>query len=1034
MGSISSLSTAASTSSRTLKTPHSKLDHLTHVHQPSIVSSSDSHDSTASNGYETSPLPALPKERAVQRDDEEGSARSRASKEQREQRSPTPTQRTISKTTRDANTQPGEMGRPDLTSSRSTSATRTKDRARSAKPRGSTPPHLNLTKANKANHRLSQDWVQIDFPAPVMQAPRSRALQEPNLSTSPENGDGRPRNTRSQSHQGGLPEAVMVPMKGDQSRDSTRDRSASISRPPFERTSTAPRPPPPAGSDPIDPSRPQRKGRGSLGQLRSNSSTEVPGNQRTRKNSHSTPPSVILESTVVGKFNPFKSAKPSATAAGSDATDPNASSDPSRTELSARQAELKATRQEQQRSLGVSAGRASRDQDRSISIEMERKSSGLSMKKSTGALKALFNRGVSGKGKERAETPPLPPNATEQRDKLKNDLPLPARPSTSNTTLSPHRSVSRDGRTSPGSPTPPGKHRPGPQRYESDIIPARPSFTSDRGMYPALPLNRAKSHGASGEPASMPMVESRSESSAQPYSHQSPVGLSRLQPPAPDRRLPDRDLPPLPPSSPNPSATNSLETPSYSATDKSSGSSSGSYTTAREHSPAASTDPMSAASSKKRQGELTPDPSPGLYHAEPRPDQSAARIPPSSSLHLLQLPSLDLDFDLSFDKIGVSPTTPRHRSPGNRRSPHSPHSPTPQRSLTTKVSSTRQSPALRRQNSDMILDRSERRRSKSFDGPTSGTILGDIWRDIGQGGAFTSPSMAKLFASSSNSAPVFSVPLEATSSDDSVLSNSTSSSSTVTPQPTNQPSRSELEQGRTATAVPAHVSRTARRQDSGASSRSGPSSSDHARTPSNTSSTHDTESPSPPRTPPPHNASVRDYGYTYESSPSAPTPKALSLVTHDLDQGNLQQPILLSLPPSIPLPPAPGQDEAPATPPKPTTALTTPKTSKAELPTTPPKDRTTTEEDVVVVPRTVPAGPLAAGVAPPTTRPPTKVEDSPKPEEDDSHLRPVGGPTIISVKPARSWKPSIGQRAKVIVPDDRSLRALVKGLEDIVHS
>jgi hypothetical protein len=194
-------------------------------------------------------------------------------------------------------------------------------------------------------------------------------------------------------------------------------------------------------------------------------------------------------------------------------------------------------------------------------------------------------------------------------------------------------------------------------------------------------------------------------------------------------------------------------------------------------------------------------------------------LPTVKSLHLLALPDMDLDFGVSFDGISGSPTTPRKARKSlaiatNDRSPLS----SPQRSRTL-----RDSPA----SSPTQHRAAERRRSKSFDGASGSTILGDMWRSQGEE-AYVPGNVAELFENpTSSSVPLLSKQLvDFSSSPDLVLSTS-STGSTVR-------ERSQL------TPAP------------------GPSSAEsaemsHERTPSNASSMNESSispSPSPPRTPP----------------------------------------------------------------------------------------------------------------------------------------------------------------------------------------
>lgn len=126
----------------------------------------------------------------------------------------------------------------------------------------------------------------------------------------------------------------------------------------------------------------------------------------------------------------------------------------------------------------------------------------------------------------------------------------------------------------------------------------------------------------------------------------------------------------------------------------------------------------------------------------------------SASLHLLQLPDLDISFDFgSFDSIGLSsPPTPKKRSPTKVSGQQQQQQPVAAASPTR----TRSQRGVHRTDSERAK-LAERRRSKSFDGPGSG--VDDPWR-LTLDDTWTSPHMAKLFSPSSSSAPLLSASQE----------------------------------------------------------------------------------------------------------------------------------------------------------------------------------------------------------------------------------------------------------------------------------
>ena len=780
----SSLSTAASTS--TLKTPQSKLDMQSTKSTRTAMagsSSTDSQNSLETSSNHGSPTPVMPSK--------ERSDAPRRSAESREMRSPTPTQRSVSSTTKVSRQPPamaqGPLPTPPATSDSmqgghpfKTSPPRNKAPTTRSKP---PPAPLNFTEKK----RLSQDWVYLDGPEeyrvprvsprlPVMAAP-SRAVSETH---------SRP----------GVAAPVMVPMK--QSSPSPR-------RPSYDRSNTAP----PLSPSPADRNetraqegRPQRPGRGSLDQLRSYSSGAGPS--RPRQSSFSTPPAAILdaahhaESAGSGaKLSLFRTG--TSKVAAQKPIKGRKSEDMVRPSLDASSKDTKSTSKAQQKALGVNASAPG------VTPTEERKSSGLSLKKSSGALKALF-RGT-GK-KDRSAAPPIPGGAELGKNAAKS-----RRPST----------APKEEGFGPFSSKTPGSAGQ-PERSATSLAPVeyeqgRRSLGVERTLYPAPPMMRTRSHGAAAD------LEGDMADNTDGASHPT------LQLPT-RQRLPSRDLPPLPPASPL-APTLDEATPPQTVSPKpqlstlaealpvsslpylsplrasflleSSGSdlapvavpeaaeSVESTVAVNEVSSATSVSPASSVSTTR----------PSTTNTTPSVEESLSM---SRSLHLLSLPDLDLDFnfDSAFDRIGNSPSTPK-RSPNKHRSRASPSSPTPQRSHTVRQSPTT-SPSPR-----ITRTHSERRRSRSFDGLASPLT----WSSRAEGDTFgfDSTEINKLFAASQNaSAPAVSSPLEPSSSEDS------------------------------------HTSGNAPTIESD-SAPSAPPSSSHGRTDSYTSSTNDTASPSPPQTP-----------------------------------------------------------------------------------------------------------------------------------------------------------------------------------------
>lgn len=781
----SSLSTTASTSSRTLKTPQSKLDH---THPTPIIVGSSSCTSQGSNSLHDaqyqSPTPVMPLKGSPQ-------------DVQRLQHSPTPKQRTVSAPTRTIRSNPPPMAQGPLPSVPSSgSPPRSKAAAHPFSSAGGSlgrtrapPPPLNI---KKKESRLSQDWVHLDVSRDEF---GRRESIDRGYDTAALTG-GAPIRTR-------LPEATMIPM-----RDTSSPR-----RPTYERASTAPT------VSPVDNPRgqAQKQGRGSLDQLRSAS---PPPFQRPRKGSLSTPPALILESagqphSTGGRLGLFRSATAKSppqlkTRRSEDVLRPSVDSlRAAGGSYSKKDKDTKVISKEQRKALGLGVSGGVPMSIESPPLDTERKISGLSLKKSSGALKALFNRGASGKGKEKVDTPPVP---IIEKSKSR-------RPSTAPKESSP----ASFGTTSPALGDSPLNDTSSRKASGAEYEPGRRSLGVDRSLYPAPSLARTQSQGS--HPVMMLPTRQRLPSRDLPrIPPPSPIGVTSQEQEAPPRKsgsreqiapsnvtssnegdhvdrpvkpqlslladaLPTSSLPYLSPLRAS-FLLEKAEADAVTATSTESDSPA-SFATA----PTTQTSSSSASSSST----FRPSPNSGMPALL---DDAFSPLKTSQSLHLLQLPELDLNFDFAFDTIGGSPSTPRRTSPQKGRNRVSPGSPTPQRSLTTRHSP-RLSPKITRANSD-------RRRSQSFDGSKSPD---HIWTASG----FDSPDITKLFASApSSSAPLLSSPLIPTPSGD---SNHTQ----------------EQEDSTQAGSVSSHHTAL--------------SSISHVRTPSNASSTNETASPSPPKTP-----------------------------------------------------------------------------------------------------------------------------------------------------------------------------------------
>ncbi|BEJ18126.1 hypothetical protein CspHIS471_0704030 [Cutaneotrichosporon sp. HIS471] len=181
----------------------------------------------------------------------------------------------------------------------------------------------------------------------------------------------------------------------------------------------------------------------------------------------------------------------------------------------------------------------------------------------------------------------------------------------------------------------------------------------------------------------------------------------------------------------------------------------------------------------------------------------------SSSLHLLQLPELDLALDFSFDGFGSTSTS----SPES--SPHGSQPGTPGSRSRSASGTLLTSPASK-------AVRTERRRSKSFDAAANGGE--DMWRSLDFDKSWNNN---KLFTATPSSVSAPKLTTTAASPD------------------VNATSRGATNSGLSANSSGTTGTSTSRDTDS----LSTHGSFDHSRTPSGGSSTNETSSPSPPRTP-----------------------------------------------------------------------------------------------------------------------------------------------------------------------------------------
>ncbi|KAK6905515.1 hypothetical protein I203_106344 [Kwoniella mangroviensis CBS 8507] len=536
--------------------------------------------------------------------------------------------------------------------------------------RGRTPPPLEVTE-----NRLSQNWVHIDD-TDIDTKPKSTTVieEKPVIPA------------RSKTR---LPTAKMVPVKKMSS-----DIAPSEGRPPLERNQTAP----PLSPTPL----PQKGGRKSLDHLRSISPSPA-----SRQASLSTPPSSLMDNASAGaSSSAFKKAeKPPMFSRRSE-------------EMLRKSTEAAPTKKEiramQQRTLGVASTATPNPP-----ADMDRKPNGISLKKSSGALKALFQRKDSGKGKEkeRSETPPS--RRRPSGDELR-------RPSTDEL-----RRPSMGSRPTPS----PVQHRDSPESQ------SRASFSADRTLYPAPPpMLRAASTGTS------PLLNV--------------AGPSRPRNPFREAPAPPQTVSPVSaPSEQSPETPSAEMIPSSSLPYLSAMANRVSLAPPADITPASKIEDLTAQAKRSES-------SASITRASSSTPIEISPIKHSKSLHLLSLPDLDLDFDFGFEKfaghpnLAGPPTTPR-RSPKSPRSPYRKAKASPKASPARSYST--RSPRAAPLPPKLQRTASERRRSQSFDGP-AGSIptLDDFWKSSSDMGvalnpSYITPSVAKFFASaSSSSAPMLS--------------------------------------------------------------------------------------------------------------------------------------------------------------------------------------------------------------------------------------------------------------------------------------
>nr|XP_019014772.1 uncharacterized protein I206_00858 [Kwoniella pini CBS 10737]OCF53553.1 hypothetical protein I206_00858 [Kwoniella pini CBS 10737] len=791
--STNSLSTTASTSSRTLKTPHSTKTE----HNPIIASASGSTlDHTSS--------PSVPL--AVQR----------AKSIQQQNHSPTPVRTQVP---------PMAQGPLPPTPLIDENKYRGSTEPLNIPPnRGRTPPPLEVKE-----NRLSQNWIHIETP----DRDKDGSPTEPVI---PARNNAR------------LPVAKMIPVKKLSSDLAPTDR------PLLERNQSAP---------PLSPTpQPQKGARKSLDQLRTTSPSPA---SRSRQASLSTPPTSILDAAIPNSSHSLwrngspKSEKPPMfTRRSEDLLRTTNETAPTKKEIRAMQ----------QRTLGVAstAGLAP-------PADLEKKAAGLSLKKSSGALKALFQRGASGKGKEKEKSEIT---SVTRRRPSGDELRRPSRDESRRKSGDELRRPSGEQRGRPSLGFRPSLSPVQNLSGEASKTQGRASFSADRTMYPTPPpIIRAASTDASPllNVAGPSKPHTVSQDTVQPKTATQFAQLRTVSPAsAPSEQSPETPSSDIIPSSSLPYLSAmanrvSLAPPAVIA-------------------PAPKMEEISSVGKLPESSGSTPRAS----------DATPTEISPikySKSLHLLSLPDLDLDFDLGFDKfnarafhIGESPSTPR-RSPRSPRSPYrrakASSRESPARSYSTRSPrATPIPPTLQR-------TASERRRSQSFDGPTDSIpMLDDFWKSPSDMGTsvnstattgYISPSVAKFFAAaSSSSVPMLSKP-------------QVSPKKLVSLAP-------EFDEVRSRSRSRSNSSRI--------------SSSDHIRTPSNASSTNETPSPSPPQTPPERHLEGLGFGdISPEGTVIAETPSPEPAQIKE-ETVIIKKPAELSIAPNIPLPATPVALASPA--------------------------------------------------------------------------------------------------------------------------
>ncbi|KAL7423767.1 hypothetical protein Q5752_001351 [Cryptotrichosporon argae] len=544
--------------------------------------------------------------------------------------------------------------------------------------------------AGRDDHRLSQGWMQVDEFGEIHQSTPPRQLQH--FTFPQQQQQHRQPAPAGTGYDKRVPPPIMVPLK-----------QASPPRPRFERAATAP------PASPTEDRRPSAsRSRSSLDQLRSTSPSPAP--RAPRKSSLSTPPAVVVEDARRrGLPVSHKAPPPPLATRRSDDVVRNAP--------------------------GPQAIEAPQDKDK-----------GLSFKKSSGALKALFR---GGKAKDKDVAPPMPamPSAAgpsrvrPSDDRLRPTMDtsrssvdeLRPRPSMSRSNTpggSPAPSAASYGRRTPDfSRTPEFQRTPDFTRTPDSRTPdstGRSSFAADRSLYPAPPqLQRASSTGAQAALS----VDTR-------------------------RSPPQRQLPPLPPLSPVPGSQSAafapVQTKPYLPDIVSLGPSSA-PSRAQLASPALLVQaPYASAIASPARSDSTADSS---DTAGPRGQWSPVK--PSKSLHLLSLPDLDLSFDFNLDAIGGSPGTSRRSPKGSPKSRASPRSPRSTRTSPSNPGSPQRSASVSASSS--FARAYDRPRSKSFD------AFADNWAPLhvdAVGAGLMSPTIRQLFdAESSMFTPTEPVPM-----------------------------------------------------------------------------------------------------------------------------------------------------------------------------------------------------------------------------------------------------------------------------------